>query len=418
MDPSKPPTKSSTWSHGSKKSSSSSLSSSSSPPPPPHKSSRSSKPSESSKPPKLSNMSKPPVDKHEVQSVWEMVKGKEGRGDMTILAIIEQKYEKSLRALAKKYKTSKSLTSFFPAFVISVVPRTCLFDHWMILRKSIWRRWIDTDIAILESQILTATPKTLQGVIDSMIWKGCKTLQLLVSATVQTINYCISEAVKEVHIVSCGTGRPDVLRICSRSTYCGVKTYAWDFRPDNLRTNDCRITYGEGCYFDVSGDEEVGQLRGTPTAAPDLKDEDLTILRNHAANFKNKTMHGPSRSPGTGDADGTASWLSECKAFLDVVLGVSGSCAAFYFSARGFFMRGPVGFFLSSGSFAGAVSRYTSMPASGAIIAAAGAAYFIPWEKVFEYAKQLLLRIWDFVHDVFGWIWEKMKTLASTVIPM
>jgi len=294
---------------------------------------------------------------------------------------------------------------------------------------------------ILESQVLVSTPEDLQKVIDSEIQGGCKTLQLLVSGTVKTITYCISKVVKDVYVVPCGfTGSPGALRIGSLSTYCGVKTYAWDRRPEGkFRTGRYQIAHGEGCYWEINDDREAARLLSEPTTASDLGEEELASIRNHASMFRDEAMRGPpvssssratlessgtasSASPGTDEADGTESWFSKCKAFLAVVIGagagVAGAGGAFWCSAGGFFMKGPLGFSLSAGYFSGAAIGGACMAGCGTSIAAAAAVYFIPWEKVFEYAKRLLFKVWGYICDVFSWIGEKMRTLASTVISM
>ncbi|EXJ69599.1 uncharacterized protein A1O5_07635 [Cladophialophora psammophila CBS 110553] len=37
--------------------------------------------------------------------------------------------------------------------------------------------------------------------------------------------------------------------------------------------------------------------------------------------------------------------------------------------------------------------------------AAAVVVYFVPWEKVFEYVKRTLWKIWDYICEVLTWIW-------------
>jgi len=295
-------------------------------------------------------------------------------------------------------------------------------------------------LIIPDSKVLVSTPENLQKVIDSKIQKGCKTLQLLVSTTVRTISYCISKVVKDVHVIPCSSnGRPDALRIGSLSTYCGIKTYAWDRRPEgDLRMGGYQITHEEGCHWDISDDKEAMRLLCEPVVASDLKEEELANIRNHAAKFRDEVMRGPgsasgkampvsssaapSTPPCTDDSSGTESWFSKCKAFLAIVLGagagIAGVGGAFWCGAGGFFIKGPLGFSLSAGYFSGAAAGGACITGGGTFIAAAAAVYFIPWEKVFDYAKWLLFRIWDCIRDVFEWIWEKVETLASTAISM
>jgi hypothetical protein len=286
--------------------------------------------------------------------------------------------------------------------------------------------------------IVVATPESLQQKLDSYASKGFMTLHLLVSSFVKSITYRISKAVKDVYVACCGSlfnGQPDMLRIGSSSTYCNVRTYAWDSRPDGeLRTGGYHITHGEGCHFDLSGNiDEVRRLFAEPRMMPSMTDEEMEGIKDRFANLQPDVMSGPPRSntsrrrpvssnsvesPSTG-TDETETWFSKWRSLLAVVLGAGAGAAGFggaiWMGAGGVFIKGPFGLSLAAGYFSSGVIGGGCVIGGVAAVAAAAVVYLVPWDKVFEYVKQALWKIWDYISEVVTWIWEKIKGMASTV---
>ncbi|KIW93592.1 uncharacterized protein Z519_06197 [Cladophialophora bantiana CBS 173.52] len=335
----------------------------------------------------------------EVKSVWEIVKSRNGNPQTMILAVVKQEHEKPLLKLAKQANTKPP-----------------------------------------GSMIVIATPESLQGKLDYYANKGFRILHLLVSSFVKSITYSISKAVKDVSVACCGTlftGRPDMLSIGSSSTYCDVKTWAWDRRPEGeLRTGGYNITHGEGCHFDLSGNvDEVRRLYTEPPMMSTMTDEDMEAIKVRFGDFQHESMSGPPRSntggsrpvssdsvlpsptPGT---DETENWFNKWRSLLAVILGagagVVGGIGAIWCGAGGVFIKGPFGLFLAAGYFNCAAIGGACMAGGVTAIAAAAVVYFVPWEKVFAYVKQTLWKIWDYICEVVTWIWEKIKGMASTVV--
>ncbi|KAK4198776.1 hypothetical protein QBC40DRAFT_330474 [Triangularia verruculosa] len=87
-------------------------------------------------------------------------------------------------------------------------------------------------------------------------------INLLTSATVRSITYTISKAVRELLIRPCVEGRIDALEIGSESTFCNHPAYLWDHRPEDLRPYS--MTPREGCYFIPAADAEYIPPSFTP----------------------------------------------------------------------------------------------------------------------------------------------------------
>src|SRR5262249_51036083 len=154
------------------------------------------------------------------------------------------------------------------------------------------------------------------------------------SSAVDCITYKISSVVKEVHVAPCGslfTGQPDALRIGSLSTYCGVKTYARDRRPQGKLRTSYKITHAEGCYFDFNDDIPAARrLLGQPAMAPDMTQQELDAIRDRVVELQDDIASGPpepnpgrdnpvsSPNPSTGQ---TNTWWEKWNALVALTVG-------------------------------------------------------------------------------------------------
>ncbi|KAJ3531042.1 hypothetical protein NM208_g9056 [Fusarium decemcellulare] len=107
------------------------------------------------------------------------------------------------------------------------------------------------------------------------------------------MTYNVEGVVTRVFITPCGSnGRPDALRIGSSSTYCGVKSHAWDQRTDPKQLKK-QLVHNPGCVFDLSDDlNEAKRLLGNPVMSPDLSEEEKDDIRRQFDGFHNDLIRG------------------------------------------------------------------------------------------------------------------------------
>ncbi|KAF4986858.1 hypothetical protein FDECE_15740 [Fusarium decemcellulare] len=287
----------------------------------------------------------------------------------------------------------------------------------------------------IQSTVVVTTQKHLQDLVDTTVNAQYKTLHLFVSPAVNQMTYNVEGAVTRVFITPCGAnGRPDALRIGSSSTYCGVKSYPWDQRTDPKQLKK-QLVHNPGCVFDLSDDlDEAKRLLGNPVMSLDLSEEEKDDIRRQFDGFHNDLIRGPpepkvgkhrrvssdSEGPPAPSADGTGTWFQRWKGLLATIVaagaGVAGMAGAFWISAGGIIVKGPLGFCMAAGYF-NAAGIGTAFAAGGtAGIVAYGAIYFIPWDRLWNLLKQKLWSVWEYIRDTICWIWSKLKQLAGTVL--
>jgi hypothetical protein len=125
---------------------------------------------------------------------------------------------------------------------------------------------------------------------------------------------------------------------------------------------------------------------------------------------------GPSRSD-----EMNSSWFQKFKGIIALIVGgaagVAGGCGGFWWAgAGGIFVKGPWGMYLAAGYFNMAAAGGIAIGAGGAALATGAMAYFVPWDRVFEYLGHTMKWIWARICDGFQWIWKKVMEFASEVV--
>jgi hypothetical protein len=159
--------------------------------------------------------------------------------------------------------------------------------------------------------------------------------------------------------------------------------------------------------------------------------EDLRLLHDDLAsgppgpNAPNpRPVSAGAAGPASSSTDGPEieSWFQRWKLLLAGIVGAGTGAAVaggfMWCSAGGIFVKGPLGISLAAGYFSFAAGGGVCLAAAGAGLTAGTVFYFVPWGKVFEYVRLQLWQIWDHICDIFTRIWEKIKSLASTVMSM
>ncbi|KAI5462031.1 hypothetical protein BGZ63DRAFT_463153 [Mariannaea sp. PMI_226] len=353
-----------------------------------------SKPSHS-KPSRSQNQS-PKDSPHyqENKSVWKAVESRNGNPNALIIAVVSPEQKKLMRKLIEDKKQKGKI----------------------------------------QSTVVVTTQEHFQGMITSTLNKSYKTLYLFVSSTIKRITYDIPNDIKDVQVAPCRPpGRPDVLLVSSTSTYCGVKTYAWDQRTDpKLRKGGYQISHAEGCHFDISDDmDEARILLQVPVTAFDMSPEEQAKITHEVRKFQEDAMSESNMDTGVSSsaenapspaADDTNTWFQRAKSLIAVLVGAGAGLAAmagtFWVSAGGVYLKGPLGLSMAAGYFNMCAIGGVCIAGTGAAIAAGAAVYFIPWDKFWNYLKNRLWQVWEKICNALTWIWEQMKTLGKKVVSM
>ena len=225
------------------------------------------------------------------------------------------------------------------------------------------------------------------------------------------------------------------LYITQNSSYCGVEAWYWEQRREYP---DQSLSHGQGIYFDISSlttqglsfyPENVSSM--TPQAMAEIETQFRESYQNDDDDDDDDRRTGSSGSsviarPPPTPADKEISWFKNLFSLITKVIGgaigVTGVVASYcftWFNSGGFFIKGPLGLYLSGGYFnAGAVGA-ASLRAIGlkvsAGLSAAALVYFVPWDTVLGYLKKFLLVVWDRIKEYAMHIWEKLKTTAKNV---
>ncbi|KAL8359088.1 hypothetical protein RB601_008074 [Gaeumannomyces tritici] len=276
----------------------------------------------------------------------------------------------------------------------------------------------------IKAKVVVTTPESLQNVITSTLTKSYNKLFLLAAPAVDTITYKVSSVVSSVHVAPCQpTTRGDVLRIGSRSTYCGERAYAWHMRSEKL--SRYKIEHAEGCFFELSDDlDEAVRLVDMPGSAPDLTDAELADIKSMLVELHHNNDNAASPTaadtpvstpPSSTPTPGRRWWDEWKRVVVACVCGAAGAVSAagafIWFSAGGVFLKGPMGFevavrWLSMGGAVGGCAV-----AAGVGLAAGGMVYFVPWEKVLAGLKRLLRRVWETIKGAVSWVRRKIEEM-------
>ncbi|CAH0028799.1 unnamed protein product [Clonostachys rhizophaga] len=305
-------------------------------------------------------------------------------------------------------------------------PRTLIMTVVAPEQKKSMKDLIDKKQKRIESSVVVSTESQFQKHLSSAIkanntGKGTfKSLYLLVSSTVAQLTYHIDGFVDQVFVKPCGSaGRPDALYIGSSSTFCGFKAFAWDARTGDELVKK-QLTHHEGCIYDLRGaEEEARALVRQPRMTVDFTSKEQA---NFQQQFEEVTRTRVSPSPGespTPCSNGTDTWFEKWKSLLATIIaagaGVAGIAGGFWISAGGIMIKGPCGFSLAAGYITVAGCGAAAAAGVASTMLAYGAVYFIPWDKVWQFVRRQLSRIWDKILEAVMWIKDKLAQLASSI---
>lgn len=257
----------------------------------------------------------------------------------------------------------------------------------------------------IEVKVFVTTKEQLQEKIEGLSFEAIRKLYLIASTKVNSINFHIPDAVKQVFVYPCGKGfgeNPGSLWIAPDSTFCGIPSYKWIQGNQADLPKGHRITYGHGCTIDA------GALQDNFDNCSLEEDENLT--ESQAAEIMGM-LEGMSASDLRQQQQQPPQALKDL--VTKVVVGGRGGAprpgTLMAFRDGGIYLKGDFGMRLVSlicrGAFGAAAM---SAIGTGVNLAAAALYFFIPWEKVLEYLKWKMRQIWESVKQTVQVIWEKV----------
>ena len=212
-----------------------------------------------------------------------------------------------------------------------------------------------------------------------------ETLFVVVSRSIKEIAYSISNCIKEVTIMQSSpiqdTNDRYSLCINKSSTYCDIETWRWEHR---LGWGDRSIIHEAGMYWDISSLSREGLdfnnsiITAVTTdmseqVQKEFKNSIITDMTRERREQLQKTFQqfdeeddgdqssGGSTSRGPSVPSHTDKkvswferWLKLISGVVGAAVGVKAAVASFsfcWFNAGGFFVRGPLGLYLSGGYF-------------------------------------------------------------------
>lgn len=257
------------------------------------------------------------------------------------------------------------------------------------------------------------------------------TLDIVVSRSIKEITYDISSRLLAVNIMlSYSTQAIKYMySLCVNglSKYCGIETWEWEYRD---RSVDRKLNHGEGIFFDTALLPRQG-LSFNPkimsAMTPEVSDEIQEKFRGFVEDDDGDEAPGgsTSRRPSASGTDKRVRWLDRYLGLISSIVGgavgvTTGAGAAFWwFNAGGFFVKGPLGLYLSGGYFSvgalGAAGLTGLTAGVSAGLVAGAAVYYIPWGTLWNFMKGVLAAVWDKIKEYAHWIWEKFKKLVADV---
>jgi hypothetical protein len=254
-------------------------------------------------------------------------------------------------------------------------------------------------------------------------------LDIVVSRSINEITYDISSRLLAVNVML--SHRPqavkDMYSLCVNglSRYCGVEAWQWEYDY----SMDRKLSHGEGIFFHTARLPTQGSSfnpKIMSAMTPEVSDEIQEKFRGFVEDDDGdeapggSTTKGPSASTGT---DKGVRWLDRYLGLISSIVGGAvgvgtGAGAAFWwFNAGGFFVKGPLGLYLSGGYFSvgalGAAGLAGVTAGVSAGLLAGTMVYYIPWGTVWNFMKGVLAAVWDKIKEYARWIWEKLKKLVA-----
>jgi hypothetical protein len=262
-----------------------------------------------------------------------------------------------------------------------------------------------------------------------------ETLFVVVSRSIKEIAYSIPERIKEVAIMQSHPAQDanDMHSLCinKSSTYCNIETWRWDYQEECTNHS---ITHERGMYFDSDSLTRGGldfnysiTSNMTPEGTEQVKQRFQGFIGEEEEDDDQSLGGSASRRPSAPThTDSNVRWFQR---LLKLVAGVAGAAVGVttavaslsfcWFNAGGFFVKGPLGLYLSGGYFnmggLGAVCLGAAAAGLATGIAAGATIYYIPWGNVWLFLKGVLKTVWEKIKNAAFWIWEKLKSLVSDV---
>ncbi|RFU26659.1 hypothetical protein B7463_g9682, partial [Scytalidium lignicola] len=220
----------------------------------------------------------------------------------------------------------------------------------------------------------------------------------------------------------------NILRIGSKSTFCGWNYPRWCMRPNAI--NNYKLDYSSGCAVDTTDGPEEGMRvlshsRAEFSTSEENMDEikekchELTkcmLKESEAATNRDTPKSLAEVSSPTPTPDKTETWFEKWKGLLAVIIGGGAGCAAgggfMHFSAAGITIKGPFGLSMAAG-YANCTLGGACAVGVGTAVVAGLLVYFIPWDQVFDFIRRQLSKIWNHVRDTITWIWKRLTALVG-----
>jgi hypothetical protein len=262
-------------------------------------------------------------------------------------------------------------------------------------------------------------PKFHPTALDIVISRSINEITYNISSRLWTVNVMLSHRTQAVK---------DMYSLCVNglSSYCGVEAWQWEYRDRGM---DRKLNHGEGIFFHTARlprQDSSFNPKIMSAMTPEVSDEIQEKFRGFVEDDDGdeapgaSTSRGPSPSAGT---DKRVGWLDRYLGLISSIVGgavgvTTGAGAAFWwFNAGGFFVKGPLGLYLSGGYFSvgalGAAGLAGVAAGVSAGLLAGAAVYYIPWGTVWNFMKGVLAAVWDKIKEYARWIWEKLKKFVA-----
>ncbi|CZR59479.1 uncharacterized protein PAC_09371 [Phialocephala subalpina] len=247
--------------------------------------------------------------------------------------------------------------------------------------------------SLLTAKPLSSTKHGLQHEIDSIsgsLFKSKTKLILVVSPYVATIRFDVPTRFTDLTIIRCpeDEGSTNYLSINPRSTYCNIPIPRWDMREIYL-DRELKLGLGVGLVADFMG--------STSSFSSGYRDE-IKRQTEQLQNPKGSWKERKSWVAGLlGLISGGSVGLYTCVNMTS--WGVSLKCAGWQLGIK-----------YASTTATLNVAGISVLAGGAAGVTVAALVYFVPWDSLFQWLKNTLSGIWDWLLDKFRQFSEAVKT--------
>ncbi|KDN71583.1 hypothetical protein CSUB01_12012 [Colletotrichum sublineola] len=232
------------------------------------------------------------------------------------------------------------------------------------------------------SRVIVATDATLENALDNIAgYDECQELVIVVSGHFDSIEFHVPRHIRMLMVLRCGFGSNINGQLCisGDSTFGNTELQEWQYKQHK---GMLFLGRSVGISIDPAGEQWTN---ASQSFRRDFTESEKRRLERQFDKMRNKTVHG----------EWWQEWRGRVASIMGILSGGAKLVGSIQASTGGAFFHLPYGMFSLKAGAAyaeGAVIASATVPAILVGVGVAAAVYFMPWEKLFGWFKELAVR--------------------------